>query len=351
MLNDYSGSPNILSLVIKGMIEKGYQAELYTSSTTEGFLSGIEGVVYHRVFYRFTRNKFSTLILFTSVQLRYFFATLKYSGDENIVFYLNTILPFGAALGASLSRKEIIYHIHENPARKNILHKLAISVFLKRTSKAIFVSDYLYNSYKLDSRKKFLVYNSLSPQFVEISEKHKTGFNQNGEILMLCSLKAYKGVRIFLELARELHNHNFTLVLNASLKDIHVFFKHDNIPSNLKLLNAMDNDVHYFYSRSHLVMNLSVPGLCYESFGLTILESMAYGIPVIVPPAGGIAELGQDGFNGYKVDPRDMNCLIERINLIFSSMNNYLRMSENARIASRKYSYPKMIDEIDGIIQ
>ena len=46
LYNDYSGSPRVLSLVIRALVEKGYQVELYTSNT-DGFLTGLEGVVNH----------------------------------------------------------------------------------------------------------------------------------------------------------------------------------------------------------------------------------------------------------------------------------------------------------------
>ena len=37
--------------------------------------------------------------------------------------------------------------------------------------------------------------------------------------------------------------------------------------------------------------------------------------------------------------------------MIFSNADDYFSMSENARLVSRKYAYPKMIEEIDKIIQ
>ena len=75
LLNNYSGSPNILSLVIKGLVEEGYKIELYTSKN-EGFLSDIEGVTYHMVNYDFLKNTFLTLFLFILAQIRFFISVL-----------------------------------------------------------------------------------------------------------------------------------------------------------------------------------------------------------------------------------------------------------------------------------
>ncbi|MGC8632859.1 MAG: glycosyltransferase [Thermoprotei archaeon] len=42
-----------------------------------------------------------------------------------------------------------------------------------------------------------------------------------------------------------------------------------------------------------------------EGFGLTVLEAMSSGLPVIATRAGGLPELVKDGLNGYLVEPGD----------------------------------------------
>lgn len=61
-LNDYSGSPNILSVVIKGLSAKGYTIDIFTNRS-EGFLSNIPDAVYHYVTYCWTTNK-SIVVLY-----------------------------------------------------------------------------------------------------------------------------------------------------------------------------------------------------------------------------------------------------------------------------------------------
>jgi len=348
-LNDYSGSPNVLSSVIKGLARKGFSIDLYTSSSEGGHLSGISDINYYRVYYRFSSNRALTLFRFMFLQLRLFFISLKYLKNQDIIFYINTILPFGAALGGKLIHKKILYHIHENPVKKNVIHKLAIRIFLKVSDKALFVSKYLFDSYLFDSEKKILVNNALSPEFSMLAKANQPEFCPPFNILMISSLKKYKGIDIFFDLAKKLVQFNFCLVLNAGITEIEEYFEDRKIPENFSFFPG-SNNLHQYYSKAQLVVNLSLPDLFIESFGLTILEAQNYGIPVIVPPYGGVAELVEDGINGYKVDPHNQSELVEKISEIFSDKVKYSVLSLNSRRVADRYSYSDMIDKIEEVI-
>ena len=98
-------------------------------------------------------------------------------------------------------------------------------------------------------------------------------------------------------------------------------------------------------------MNLTDPRKAIETFGLTALEAMSAGLPVIVPTLGGIAELVDDGVNGYKIDVHDIDRIVERIDNIFTDKSLYLKLSENALLMSKKYDETSMIDNILETLQ
>lgn len=77
-----------------------------------------------------------------------------------------------------------------------------------------------------------------------------------------------------------------------------------------------------------MVLNLSRPDAWVETFGLTVIEAMAYGIPVIVPPVGGIAELVENGINGYKADSRNVNHVSHLLKEILdeNALYNYMQL-------------------------
>lgn len=349
-LNDYSGSPKILATVLSGLITNGWSVDLYTSSEKGGCLSDVEGIKFHNIPYRFTKNSIMTLLRFIILQTRYFFISLKYIKNRDVIFYLNTILPFGAAIGAKLIKRKIIYHVHENPVRKHFINKIARSVMLKYADKALFVSEYLFKSYFMDQGRKVLVNNALAPEFSSTARYWSPKFEQPFNILMISSLKRFKGIDVFYNLSLKLTKYNFHLVLNANDSEIETYFKSGKNPENLRMYSAT-RDLDPIYRMAHLVVNLSLPDLFIESFGLTILEALAYGIPVIVPPFGGICELVEDGINGYKVDPRDIRALEERISWIFSDRQKYSLYSSNAKLIADKFSYSAMINRIGTVLK
>lgn len=51
----------------------------------------------------------------------------------------------------------------------------------------------------------------------------------------------------------------------------------------------------------------------YETFGIVLLEAMAFGLPIVTTTAGAIPELVKDGKNGLLVPPRDPVALAEAL--------------------------------------
>lgn len=118
---------------------------------------------------------------------------------------------------------------------------------------------------------------------------------------------------------------------------------------NLQIISRL-NDVTPFYNEASIVLNLSDKQRFVETFGLTALEAMSAGLPVIVPTEGGIAEMVEDGANGYKIDVQDLdriNCMIEEI---FQDKDHYIRMANEANQVSLGFKESVMIEKILTIL-
>lgn len=351
LLNDYSGSPLVFSEAIRGLVKTGHQVDLFTCGNTKGFLSDLP-VNYHTFWYAFYANKYFRLAAFAFSQILLFFKLLKYL-RQPVDIYINTILPFGAALAGKLMGKNVIYHLHETsinpPAFKKFLKIIAEST----ANTAIYVSNYLKKTEPLRGVYSSVIYNALSDEFVNKANAfrlHKTTSKATFKILMICSLKPYKGIFDFIEIAQKMPHISFDLVLNASANVISQYFEKADIPKNLTLYEATKN-VHPFYESADLVLNLSHPDQWVETFGMTILEAMCYGIPVIAPPVGGVTELVQQNSNGYLKDVRSKHDLRNTIHQIYADPLLSKRLSDQAVLTANKFSCTTMHEKICEVIE
>lgn len=315
LLNDYSGSPKVLSQVIKAVQKQGYEIELYTGKSENGFLSGLTDK-HHYYFYKHFGNKYLTLISFMLSQLSLFFKLLRHRNEE-VVIYVNTMLPFAAGLAGAIMAKPVYYHIHETSLQPASFKQFLRFIIQKTASRIFFVSNYVKKAESFKEITQEVIYNALPATFVKVADQNiyrplkEGGFN----VLMICSLRAYKGVDEFIDIARQSEVQKqitFTLVLNAEQSDVDAYFGKISLPKNILLVSRQTNLVPY-YQQASLLLNLSRVDEWVETFGLTILEAMAFGIPVIVPPVGGPVEIVTEGGEGFLISSYEQKKIRHKI--------------------------------------
>ena len=343
-LNDFSGSPKVLSMTLNALLEDGYEIDLVT--TEGGCLDLIKSpnLRVHYFPYRFTSNKAATLFRSTLSQFHMFFYGLRHGKGKK--FLINTIMPVGGALAGRMIGSEVFYHYHENAFYKGFYYKMKAKVMLALADRIFCVSKYQKGF--LPQRPNIdVIPNALFRcQKDKLTVHTKQGF-EGKEVLLVSSLRAYKGVTLFARLAQRMPDYRFVLVANATDEEISNYWKAQKVtvPPNLRVFTRQ-KDVTPFYNSAGLLVNLSDKRYFVETFGLTVLEAMAAGVPVIVPDEGGVVELVDDGHNGYIVDVRDIETMEETIRKVFSDYDKYVAMSENALVAASRFSEEKYNETI-----
>jgi glycosyltransferase involved in cell wall biosynthesis len=352
LLNDFSGSPKVLSQVIQAHQANGGDLILYTGKSKSGFLSHL--IEDHRFFfYKRFENRYLTLVSYLLSQLILFFKLLSFA-RQDVLIYVNTMLPFGAALAGKLMGKPVYYHVHEISLRPAGLKRFLRFIVQKTASKVIFVSKAVQKEESFVPMQQKVVYNCLSDSFVQVAEQADSQPNIESRftVLMICSLKAYKGVNEFVEVARRCLDEDriaFHLVLNADQSEIDAYFTGVVLPDNIKLFPRQKN-VLPFYKEANLVLNLSRVDEWVETFGLTIIEAMAFGIPVIVPPVGGPAEIVREGREGYQISAYEIETLVETIRSLSMDEKEQERLSKNARKRSLDFKEDKFREDILKVV-
>jgi glycosyltransferase involved in cell wall biosynthesis len=102
--------------------------------------------------------------------------------------------------------------------------------------------------------------------------------------------------------------------------------------------NVSDLELPVLYRSARVFVLPSVHETCYgrrieisELLGLSVLEAMASGTPVICSRVGGVPEIVADGVTGFLVEPGNVDELRERINMLLTDNALAGRMGRAAR--------------------
>ena len=348
LLNDFSGSPKVLMQVVKAFSNQGHNVTLIINKNSDGFLSNISNVDYIYFPYTFYGNRIARLLSLIHSQLK-LFITLFQIIKKSDLLYINTVLPFGAAILGKIKKTRIVYHLHETTMKPLILKKSLFGIARMAASDVIYVSNYLSKQEQFSTSKSHILFNAIEDSFISLAEVNRTYNRYPTNVLMVCSLKKYKGVDEFVTLATSNPKYFFSLVVNASEGDIANYFKKISTPKNLSIHPTQKN-LHPFYKWADVILNLSRPDGWIETFGLTIIEGMAYGLPAIVPTVGGVTELVKNRENGFLVDSRNHSLLHKRLNEILGNPNSYDRMVQDCHAKIRKYTEQEFQEQCSKIL-
>lgn len=131
--------------------------------------------------------------------------------------------------------------------------------------------------------------------------------------LYIGRLSKVKNLETLIKVFNDLPNHHFTIVGDGEEKEYLQFIANKNIifkPSieNTKLqAEFLNNDIFILPSIS-------------EPWGLVVEEALYFGLPVIVSKNCGSVELIKNGFNGFIVEPQD----VEDIRIVISSIDDVM---------------------------
>lgn len=348
LYNDYSGSPKVLKNVLDELSWRKFDIELVTSyGGVLDELSTYQQIKIHHYHYKFSDNNLVTLLKYVYIQIYTFLFSFKYLFTPNCIFCINTLLPIGPAIAGKIMNKKIIFYCHENP--KNKLYLFLCKAMSIMANSIICVSEYQAN--KLNIKQKLsIIPNAISRDFYTFFS-HNENLKKDRMILMLSSLKAYKGINEFVYLSNDLPDYRFVLIINDVQDNIDDYLLRNGLRlgDNIQIISRQIN-VKPYYQRASLLLNLSDKNRFVETFGLTVIEAMIAGIPAIVPTVGGISELVKDGYNGYKIDVQNIGNIKKAIVEIFSNPLLYNNLSQNSLQESLKYSPDVMIDSVLRII-
>lgn len=225
---------------------------------------------------------------------------------DHEVIHCHDWMTFPAGIAAkSVSKKPMIAHIHSTEYDRSAGHGVNPEVYkiekegVEEADKVIAVSrftkDRIARNYNIDERKIEVVYNAIDKNefFSDLNCKnHLNGFNKK-IVLFLGRITLHKGPDYFLCAAKKVleKNSNVIFIISGSGDMEHQIIEQASemgIADKVLFTGFLRNEeLRKIYKMANLYVMPSVS----EPFGITPLESIASGTPVIISKQSGISEV------------------------------------------------------------
>ena len=181
----------------------------------------------------------------------------------------------------------------------------------------------LFSSFRFPEKRIIVKHNFVNDIFnVTNSKEQRENF-----FLFAGRLSKEKGIEVLIKPFLENLNLRLTIAGDGPEKKNLLSLIHNK--PNIKYIGLQSNDsIRSLMKKSKALI---FPSLWYEGLPLTIIEAFSTGTPVIASNLGAMAEMIEDGYNGYHFIPGNMESLIKTIEKFESITDNNQHLYDNAR--------------------
>ncbi len=223
-------------------------------------------------------------------------------------------------------------------------------IFVSPAYKEFVINKYIPNQLKeCINQKSIIIPFGINPYWLQNKfNKPKLKIIKKINLIYIGEFTKNKNVHISIKVARRLKELGFEVkfvivggngeyeykIRNLAKKNKDIIDIYERIEERKKLMNM--------YRKSDIFIMPSR----YESFGLVYGEAMSQGVPVIYTKGQGIDGYFMDGKVGYSVNPKDINDIVEKIEMI---IYDYNRISKNCYNLVEKFSWDDIAEKYNNI--
>lgn len=290
----------------------------------------------------------------------YYYKKLKEHTPDVVVLHNTHLFPisFMTLLSARLQGRKILGYVQTALYKENLssLKRFFISAVTKVFNiKWITPIKGEENKYpRFNSRAYFI------PLVVEPQENPPEPISENDEIrIMTVSKLSFprKNTLMLLEVLNSLKSDmDFHLTIVGSLPDseneyfkkIKRYIKDNNLQNRVEIKsNVPPKQMPNEYRKYHIFILPSTD----EPFGVSVLEAMAAGLPVICSNTAGVSDYVEDGKNGYTFKDNDLKSLHDTIANITSDRKKMYKMGEKSlQLMKEKYSPEVFYNRLTAVL-
>jgi glycosyltransferase involved in cell wall biosynthesis len=252
---------------------------------------------------------------------------------------------------ARIFKKKTILHVHSGAFLEfydssNILQKKYIQLVLKISDRVIVLtegwSDRFSTKFKIDN-----IHIINNPVILSKKIKAKTN-NDMPVLLYLGRILEIKGIYDLIN-ALKIVSSKYKLII-AGDGEIGKLEKmiacNEIINKNVQLVGwKRGNEKKKLMELADIMI---VPSH-FEAFGLSIIEAMSYGMPVIAANVGGIPEIITDKQNGILFKAKNVKDLAEKIELLIQNRKLGRMLGENGRKTAKKFDSTEIFKKLEQL--
>lgn len=259
------------------------------------------------------------------------------------IIHSNVALPDGYS-GMIVNRKFKVPHVvtihgqdFQNTIKKNERCKRAVINVLNNADSIITVSNKLRGMIpeKKLNDKVVVINNGIDESFIknDYCENIKSKASDKIRILSVSNLKETKGIQINLEaisyLINKYDNIQYDIIGEGQFEgELRNLVQKFNLDKIVTFLGKKNHDEVIKKMSDYDIFSLPSYN---EGFGIVYVEAMSQGVPVIGVKGEGIEDVIKDGYNGFLVEPKDVNSLVNVLDLLIGDNEKRKLMGLNGK--------------------
>lgn len=208
----------------------------------------------------------------------------------------------------------------------------------------ILVAYYTVDTEKLMSQREIAKSNTIDKKIRDELgiQAHQT------MVLYVGQLIPRKGIESLIQIAKRLQQDDLIVFVCVGYGQMQRDLENANL-ANLKVVSFVKNaEIMQYFKASDICILLSYE----ETWGLVVNEAMCAGKPVIVSKyAGSSEDLVTDGQNGFVVDPKDIDQVVTKINIIADDQKIQLQFGQASKKRISEITLQQNISIIKDLIE
>ena len=235
------------------------------------------------------------------------------------------------------------YMLHTRKIGINIMEEAKKIIFVSPVYQKYVIKQYVpYELRNLIDQKSVIIPNGINPfwlqnKYARSEYKYKNQIN----LIYVGDFSKNKNINTSINVARKLRE------LGYDVKFV-IIGGRGGYEGKVKKLAKINKDIIKIYDRMedrekllNMLRNSDIfimPSF-YETFGLVYVEAMSQGLPIIYTKGQGIDGYFKEGTVGYSVNPKNVNDIVKKIEMI---IHNYNKISKNCYNLVDNFSWNKI---------